>query len=225
MQWVVLLATLTAEPVLIEHYTSEEMAVNVLSREMQTGSLLFSQGDCLAVKVFTTSPYTHVAAVVVDGSEITVYHSAKGCGVHKETLEEYLHFLGRDRLHVFHPRQDFVGERAQLFQEHLESQLGREYEVKHHLTGERGTGLHCAEYVTDALMAAKLMHANNPPKVSPASLVEGITQSELYIAAKTVEWELPPAPTSDSRCGQLWLDTKHCCNGAWVKCRGWFVCR
>ena len=44
-------------------------------------TLIFNNGDCLAVKVVTASSYTHVGAVVVEQGSAYVYESAHGIGV------------------------------------------------------------------------------------------------------------------------------------------------
>ena len=224
MKWMLLLAALTAEPAEVQTYPDEATAVKSLSQEVQTGTLLFSQGDCLAVKVFSKSSYTHVAVVVKEKEKILVYDSAKGSGVRKSTLKEYLSYLGRDDVHLFHPRKEFTAYRTKALQKYLDSEIGREYGVRHHVTGEESDGIHCAEYAVSALMAARLMHANNPAKVSPASLVVGIRQAELYSSPRTINWEPPAVPEAEGTCAQWWLDTKICTRNAWTKCRGWFCC-
>ena len=107
-----------------------------------------------------------------------------------------------------------------------ESELGRPYAIKHHLTGKRSTGLHCSEYVTDALQSMQLIKAKRPPKVSPASLVEGILKSELYQAPhmSQVAETRPPVATGDDWCEQLWIDTKVCTSRCCIKLRRWFLC-
>ena len=32
--------------------------------EVQTGTLLVTEGDCLAIRIYTQSPYTHVATIL-----------------------------------------------------------------------------------------------------------------------------------------------------------------
>src|ERR1700687_3648517 len=52
----------------------------VLAPQVQTGTLIVSKGDCLAIKIYSASGYTHVAAVVVDEEAISVYESTGGAG-------------------------------------------------------------------------------------------------------------------------------------------------
>jgi hypothetical protein len=87
--------------------------------------------------------------------------------------------------------------------------------------------VHCAEYVTDALMSIELLHAERPCKVSPASLVTGITREKIYTAETTIELtpRVAAAPVASNRCHQLWLDTKQCMAGCCDKLAGWFLCR
>ena len=225
MSWMFFLCLFSADPTFTESFTSHEIAARTLTREVQTGTLLFSQGDCLAVKIFTKSPYTHVAAVVKEDGVAWVYDSAKGCGVRKLKLKEYLTYLRNDDLHVFHPAQKFSTQEQRAFQKHLISQLGTEYGIQHHLTGKRADGLHCAEYMTDALMATDLIHANRPSKVSPASLVKGLLQSDLYLAVKTITVEEPSKPEPEGRCARIWFKTKSGSKMCWYKMKGWVFCQ
>lgn len=222
-----LAAVLIAATPSVETYSSGQHAAEQLAGQLQTGTLLFSEGDCLAIRVFTKSKYTHVAAVVMQSGEPMVYDSMNGTGVRRMPLREYIATEQPHELHVMTPRQDFTPEQAEQFETHLEEQLGRPYAVKHHLTGERVEGLHCAEYVTDALMAACVMHAQRPPRVSPASLAEGALASELYASATTIALE-PPAveePAETTWCQRMWLDTKRCTTDCCVQMRRWFLCR
>ena len=198
-----------------------------LASDLQTGSLLFSQGDCLAIRVYTASPYTHVAVVVMDGNRPVVYDSMNGTGVRRLSLEDYLRTEIPNELHVFHPTRPLTTEQGSDLREYLDSQLGRPYAVHHHLTGKRAKGVHCSEYATDALISIGLLRANRPSKVSPASLVVGITQAELYDESATIDLApLPPAqPPAKNRCHRLWLDTKRCTIACCDKLSGWFLCR
>ncbi len=198
-----------------------------LKQSLQTGSLLFSQGDCLAVKVFSASSYTHVGGVVVKDGEVTVYDSMNGSGVRMTPLDEYLRLQTPTQLHVVHPATPLTTERAAAYETHLNGQLGRKYAIKHHLTGQRCDGLHCAEYMTDALMSADLIHAKNPPRVSPGSLLEGLEKANLYadggrFALKASE---PQKPANLTWCQSLWHDTGTCCSNTATQLRRWVLCR
>lgn len=208
------------------HDTLAAAAADV-APQLQTGSLIFSQGDCLAVKVFTASAYTHVAAVVVRAGECVVYDSTSGVGVRKLTLEQHLSAQAPDEIHVFHPRRPLTEDEAREFECYLESRLGAPYAITHHVTGRRADGIHCAEYVTDALMDIELVRAERPAKVSPASLVEGITRHGIYTAGETIlpTSTPPPAPQGSNWCEQLWIGTKLCCASCCDKLSGWILCR
>ncbi len=68
MSWLVIVALAGATPVAPADSTavgSLEEATKVLCPQVQTGTLLVSEGDCLAVQVYTQSPFTHVGAVVM----------------------------------------------------------------------------------------------------------------------------------------------------------------
>ena len=198
-----------------------------LTSEAQTGTLIFSEGDCLAVRVYSGSPYTHVAAIVVDDGEPIVYDSMNGAGVRRQSLTAYIESQRPDVIHVMHPQREFSKKRSQLFRAHLVDQLGRPYAVKHHLTGKRADGVHCAEYVTDALQACRLIQAKQPPRVSPASLAKGILQANLYLPPQAIEFTaaVTETPRSDTWWKQIWVDTKQCTLACCSKMRGWFLCK
>jgi hypothetical protein len=226
MHALVLVAALVAAPQALV-CPSSTVAAEQIAEDAQTGTLIFSQGDCLAVRTFTRSPYTHVAAVVVEDRDCYVYDSMNGVGVRRQTLKNYCRCERSSTLYVYHPRTRFTETRADRFTEHLNSELGREYGVAHHLTGQRAKGIHCSEYVTDALCACRLMKAERPPKVSPASLREGIVESHLYTAALIVDVKppQPKAPKDANRCERLWFDTKQCTARFFGQVKSWCFCK
>ena len=201
--------------------------VEEIRQACQTGSLIFSRGDCLAVRIYTASGYTHVATVVCESGEPFVYDSMNGTGVRKLTLEEYLDRQAPDDVQLFHPVREFSVDETADYRAYLESQLGRPYSVKHHVTGNRCEGLHCAEYVTDALVAVDWLKAENPVKVSPASLAEGITSSRVYLMGERVElpFEAEPIPEPSGRCARLWQETKDCTVRCCQQLSRWVLCR
>jgi len=208
-------------------FESLDQAVAEIQPTMQTGTLLVTRGDCLAVRVYTQSPYTHVGAVVIRNGQPIVYDSANGVGVRCQSLEKYLRSQSPGEIHIFHPQQRLSQGRAGRFETWLDGQLGEPYAVKHFLSGERGKGLHCAEYVTDALIASRLIKARQPARVSPASLVEGVTKHGIYSNRQTVRVEEPPRPLNPESdwCEGLWVDTKSCTSDCWKQTRGWFLCQ
>ncbi|HEX6985382.1 MAG TPA: hypothetical protein VF170_08390, partial [Planctomycetaceae bacterium] len=171
--------------------------------------------------------YTHVAGVVVENGEAFVYDSQNGVGVRKQTLAEYLAVTRPDGLHVLHPAEPFDAEGADDFRSHLESELGRPYAVTHHLTGRRCEGLHCAEYMTDSLAAAGLVKADQPPRVSPASLRTGLLRHGLYVESQIVSIGTgePERAAGRNWCEEMWLDTKECCVSCWSGFRRCVLCR
>lgn len=209
-------------------YDSLPAAAADIGPQLQTGTLIFSQGDCLAVRVYSASSYTHVAAVVVRDGAPWVYDSMNGPGVRKLSLEEYLVAQAPDRIHVFQPQHPFTAEQGRQFETYLDSKLGTPYAVMHHLTGARSAeGIHCAEYVTDALMSIDRIHANQPARVSPASLARGITEYKLYTPDETIELKRPaPPPDPEANwCQRMWMATRLCCASCCDKLSGWFLCR
>ena len=227
MQALFVAAALTAAPLPVESYTSVDAGAQAISAEARTGTLLFSKGDCLAVKVYTRSPYTHVAAVVSEDGQPYVYDSQNSTGVRRLPLDEYLASERPCRFHVFQPRVSFTPARTRRFIEHLQSQVGRPYDITHHLTGERAEGLHCAEYVTDALIQGRILRARQPSRVSPASLVEGLLKGGLYEPLLTVDLQEPAEVVPEGRCWceDLWIDTKQCTTRFCRSLGRMFLCR
>lgn len=198
-----------------------------LEREVATGSLIVSRGDCLAIKVYSASLYTHVGAVVVREGEIYVYDAMNGCGVRKQLLCDYVAGLNDAAIHPFHLCAPMSEVQARRFERHLEAQLGRPYAIKHHLTGTRSAGLHCSEYVTDALIAADLLRADRPSRVSPASLVTGVLTAEVHRQADTMQLlpETPATPEFDSWIDRCWFETCQCTGTCYRKLWAWFCCK
>ena len=204
-----------------------EALVAQVQQTVQTGSLIFSRGDCLAVKIFSRSAYTHVGGVVIRNGEAIVYDSMNGEGVRKTPLVEYLRQQTPSHIHIVHPKSAWSAETASAFEQHLEKQLGRTYAVKHHMTGQRCDGLHCSEYMTDALMAAQVIMAKNPPRVSPGSLREGVLNSATHREGERLELapEDPAAPVDLAWYQRAWRSTATCCSKSAVQMRRWIVCR
>ena len=204
-----------------------ESIVAELTQQLQTGSLIFSRGDCLAVKIFSQSGYTHVAGVVAKDGEFIVYDSMNGAGVRKTPLVEYLRLQTPSGIHVIHPRTPFSPEMVEAYERHLECQLGRKYSIRHHLTGNRCEGVHCSEYVTDALISADVISAKQPSRVSPGSLLEGVMAANLYqdgsrMELKLVEVSLPPELPWYQRA---WHWSKTGCTKSASQLRRWILCR
>ncbi|MEZ6056185.1 MAG: YiiX/YebB-like N1pC/P60 family cysteine hydrolase [Planctomycetaceae bacterium] len=204
-----------------------QVVANRVSGELQTGTLIFSEGDCLAVRVYTNSPYTHVGAIVVTKEGPIVYDSMNGVGVRKLPLVSYFETQAPDEVRLFHPKRKLTAKQSAVFEQALEAKLGQPYSISHFVSGERCEGLHCSEYVTDALMSIQLVKADRPPRVSPASLVQGITQHNIYSPETRIElvYPEPPAEQGSNCCEQWWIDTKRCTSKTFRKLSGWFLCR
>jgi hypothetical protein len=228
MEMMLLLLVLAGGPdATAESKPSSAAVIAELQPRLQTGSLIFSQGDCLAVKIFSQSSYTHVGAVVVRNGDIQVYDSMNGSGVRASPLAEYLRLQTPCDLHVVHPSRSLTEKQAAAFEAHLKSQLGRKYAIKHHLSGQRGDGLHCAEYVTDSLMAASVIHANRPARVSPGSLLQGLEQGSLCVQGGRFRLKAvsPPPPANLTWCQRTWHDTVSCCSDCGSQLTRWFCCK
>lgn len=211
----------------VQVVTSFDEAAEELRPSLQTGTLLVSQGDCLAVRVYTQSPFTHVAAVVKRDGRSLVYDSANGVGVRCQTLENYLRTQSPDELHVFQPKRSLSAKRQKQLSSCLDGQLGRPYSVAHHISGERGNGVHCAEYISEALGECGVIKVKNPARVSPASLVKGITIHNVYSQSETVRVIAPvPEPAAPKTWyGEAWQCTKSCTVSCLSKFRRCVLCQ
>lgn len=194
---------------------------------VQTGSLIFSQGDCLAVKVFTGSSCTHVATVVRGPDGPIVYDAMNGVGVRKSPLDDYLRFLVPSEVEIVHPAKPWNEVQTAAFVGHLESQLGRKYRIHHHATGGRTDGVHCAEYMTDALIAAQQMTALQPSRVSPGSLRQGCLDGGVYTIGQVYDFDeaARPDPLNESWCQWTRRETAECCSATCRQLSRWFLCR
>jgi len=218
---------LAEKPHMTAHFKTFDQLADSLSSRVQTGTLLFSKGDCLAVRIYTQSAYTHVAMIVIRNGEPLVYDSMNGTGVRCLTLKNYLNTQRPATIHIFQPKTAFNPSMTAQYERFLDQKLGTPYAIRHHLTGSRGRGVHCAEYAIDALSACHLMQAKDPAKVSPASLVTGIVNSDRYVPSITFALERPPMVAEKPRgwCQQLWADTKNCTSACCIKLRGWVLCQ
>lgn len=198
-----------------------------IAKECQTGSLILSEGDCLAVRMFTWSSVTHVAVVIFHDGVPYVYDSTSGIGVRRQELADYLRGQGLEEIHLLHPGRPLTAEEAANLESALTLQLGRPYAVAHHLTGQRCSGVHCAEYLTDSLIAIDWLRAENPVKVSPSSLAEGLLLHEIYVPGRTVPLpvELTPIPEATGWCSRAWAGTKHSLATCCSQLSGWVLCR
>ena len=229
MSWLVIVALAGAAPEVSADNTavgSLEEVTKLLQPQVQTGTLLVSKGDCLAVQAYTKSPFTHVGAVVMRDGQPFVYDACKSTGVRCSTLANYLKAQIDHEVHVLQPRTEFSEDGAGEFARRLDSQLGRPYSVRHHLTGESVNGVHCAEYVTDALASCHVLRVQNAANVSPASLVLGVTRAKVYSPLQTIriDRQVTPEPRAASWYGRLWQDTKSCTTNCYRQTRAWFVC-
>ncbi len=217
-----LFSLLAADP------SDSETILQELSSQCQTGSVIFSEGDCLAVKVFSGSRLTHCGAVMIEDGRPVVYDAMPGAGVRKTPLVDYLRLQTPSEIQMVHPEKPFAKTESLAYVEYLESQLGREYGIKHHLTGQRANGVHCAEYCTDALLAAGRISAEQPARVSPGSLYEGLTEHRLYTDGGTFTLAAKKTSTvreNESWCRWAWRETCDCTTGCCRQMSRWFLCR
>ncbi len=199
-------------------------AARELAPHLETGTLLVSRGDCLAVKVFTDSQFTHVGSVVMGDSGPLVYDTVLATGARRLTLEEYLAALGRGNVQLLHPRRPFGAAETASYRRYLESQLGRPYSLTQYVKGETESGMHCSEYAVSALVAADRAATRNATRVSPGSLAEGVLEAQLYHTGLHFTLAEPPPPVGRNLCEQWWLDTKACCTQSCAQLRRWVFC-
>ena len=208
-------------------HTDAAALAAAITPELQTGSLLFSKGDCLAIKMSAGGPYTHVAAVIVQDDGPMVYDSMNGVGVRKLPLGAYLATQAPDEIDLLQPAREFTPQEALVFSAALEQRVGAPYSVMHYLIGRRASaGVHCSEYVTDALESIERLDVERPPRVSPSHLHEELVEGGGYTRASSVHFPLHPEPVdADGWWDQLWLDTRYCCSNCCDQLSAWFLCR
>lgn len=202
--------------------------VQEIAQSVQTGSILASQGDCLAVRAYSLSSHTHVAAVVIQKGQPMVYDTVPQTGVRVSPLADYLMSQRPCDVQLLHPTKPFSETQAAAFEKHLQAQIGRPYDVKHFATGRRCQGLHCSEYLTDALIASQHLQSSNPARVSPADLVNSLAKYKVYQTGTTHNLPEPPDPpavVSTTWYGRAWQGTKECTHDCWVQTRRWFCCK
>src|SRR4029453_17852457 len=107
MSWILVAALLVGAPRPTALHLSPPEALAEIADEMQTGSLIVSKGDCLAIKIYSASAYTHVAAVVVHDGQSFVYDATGGAGVRRHSLGDYLTARTDNTLYLFHPCRPF----------------------------------------------------------------------------------------------------------------------
>lgn len=227
MKFVLLTIALLGDPSIGQSPLPAAMAQEIAS-SVQTGSILASQGDCLAVRAYSLSRYTHVAAVVVQDGQPVVYDTVPGSGVRRLPLADYLISQRPTDIHLLHPTKPFSETQSVAFEQHLRAQLGRPYDVKHFATGRRCQGLHCSEYLTDALIASQHLSAANPTRVSPVALVTSLTEHKIYQSGTIYNLPEPPepaVPVSETWYGRAWQGTKDCTYDCWTQTRRWFCCK
>ena len=157
-----------------------------------------------------------------------VYDAIPGAGVRQLPLADYLISQQPTDIQLLHPTKPFSETQVAAFERHLQAQIGRQYDVKHFATGRRCSGLHCSEYVTDALVASQLVTSDNPARVSPSGLITSLTEHHLYQTGTThnlPEAPTPAAPVSETWYGRAWQGTKSCSYDCWVQTRRWFCCK
>ncbi len=204
--------------------TNEAIAEEV-SQKCSTGTLLFSEGDCLTIRVYTWSPFTHVAIVVMESGQPVVYDSTNGIGVRRLALDNYLKGEGysSSNVVVMNPVKPLTPEQQEKLNSYLDSQLGKPYALKQFIIGSGHEGIHCSEYVSAALRESDIIKVNRPEKVSPASLYEGVNSSSLYNIGLVSQLIRPVIKRGkgDSWYHQAWLDTKFCYNKCHFKLATW----
>ena len=120
-----LLAVIAASPGEgLETRTPKQAAARI-AKNVQTGTLLFSKGDCLAVKVYSGSKVTHVGAVVLRKGKPYVYESANGAGVRRLSLQRYLELQQPCDVRVIHPTRPFSAARERAFVKALDKELDK----------------------------------------------------------------------------------------------------
>jgi hypothetical protein len=79
------------------------------------------------------------------------------------------------------------------------------------------------------LIAAGKIEADEPARVSPGSLFEGLTEHQLYTdgGAFTLSSKLltVPPPDDETWCRRTWRQTCDCTTNCYRQMSRWFLCR
>lgn len=212
-------------------YVARHHAAAYLSPGVSTGTMLFSQGNCLAVRWSSGSRFTHVGmAIRSEDGKISVIDAMNGVGVREQPFRDYLAEIGDAELHVCPPAEPLTPAQASRFTGLLRSELGKPYTVRQYVTGSRTSGTHCAELAIKACDAAGILTAENPARVSPGSLHTGAIKTGVFTCYATIRMFDMPTETTDDQapCGWLgrtWTATKSCTVAGYRKCTGWLFCK
>lgn len=202
------LAAATAPAAVVQNVSNLDRFVAELTPQLQTGTLFFSQGKSVVVRLVGRSRFTHVAAVVVRPEGVCVYDAMRTVGVRRLSLRDHLAVQAGDAFEICQPTATLSPEQALALQCSLERRVGTEYAYSQYLTGCRSTGVHCSEYITDGLIEADVLSAERPPRVTPASLRQAVLSYELY--ASQAAFRLLQPPVADA-------PQKSCLSGLWGK--------
>lgn len=195
------------------------------------GTILVLENSNPIVEAYTDSEVTHVAMVLQDAGQAYVYEAAPKV-VRRLPLGDYLAELsqfndGRRksnqlRVRLYEPNRPYSEAEIAELKDFFESQLGRRYSVKGIVRKRQGDGIHCAQLVSNALVASGRYDIDQSYAVSPGELVGKITDHHKAPAAV----ELPPHVKAGSWCQRSrnwWSGVFTWCS--WACVETWTFCR
>lgn len=140
--------------------------------EVPDGTVLFVENSSFLVESVTAFETTHVA-IILDGK----VYQAEPPKVRTYTIAEYFGLIAKDngksqkcKTIFCQPKNAYKQEQIAAMRVFLEAEVGRRYSVKGYLKGNESDGTHCAQLVTEALVAADKVTADKPWMVSPGAL-------------------------------------------------------
>lgn len=181
------------------------------SNDIKDGSLLFVSGGNRAVRLYTQSPYSHVAIIFKDCGRLWVYESDRYLGVRRFPLDQLGPGEAQERIWIAQPKAEYTREQVNRMLAYLKSQLGREFSLRSFIIGSPAKGIHCAELVTNTLMIGNVCTSENPCVVTPADIARTFVGQRYgslveYFTAKTLSaCQMLPRPFAT-----LHLRPAHC---------------
>ena len=161
--------------------------------EIRDGSLLLASGGHAAVRIYTRSPYSHVAIIFRERGRYWVYEANPDHGVRRIPLDVLLRTDQGDRVKLWlsQPRRKLSQDQVRRMHAYAKSQLGRPYSIQSLIPGRLAEGVHCSELVSRILSVGGIRVGNHHSSVMPVEIVNALV-GRLYSPLT----ELPISTTS-----------------------------
>ena len=179
-------------------------------------TVIYLENSNAIVERYTGSEISHVALAVNDGVTTWVYEATPR-EVRRLSWSSYVDELARlndgrrrpIKAFVMKPKRLLTQDQRERLVSYLDSQIGRRYSVKSYVRHMPSDGIHCAEYVANALMSANQLNADRSYRLNPAALVGQLRGD--YQTASAVS--VPDYEPQGSWCERSWA--------AWFRFREW----